>query len=64
MKRLSRYAVVFVISLLISQAALAQLISVDELAEMMEKGEVVVVSARAAVACEEESCRGSVGAYA
>ena len=48
MKRLSRYAAVLVISLLVSQAALAQLISVDELAEMMEKGDVVVVSARAA----------------
>lgn len=46
MKKLSRYAAMLVISLLVSQAALAQLISVDELAERMEKGDVVVVSAR------------------
>ena len=46
MKKLSRYAAVLVMSLLVSQAALAQLVSVDELAEMMEKGDVVIVSAR------------------
>ncbi len=46
MKKLSRYAAMLVISLLVSQAALAQIISVDELAEMMEEGDVVVVSAR------------------
>lgn len=46
MKNLSRYAAIFVMSLLVSQAALAQLITVDELAEMMEKGDVVLVSAR------------------
>jgi thiosulfate/3-mercaptopyruvate sulfurtransferase len=45
-KKLSRYAAMLVISLLVSQAALAQIISVDELAEMMEEGDVVVVSAR------------------
>ena len=33
MKKLSRYAAMLVISLLVSQAALAQLVSVDELAE-------------------------------
>ncbi len=46
MKKFSRYAAVLVISLLVSQAALAQLVSVSELSEMMEKGDVVVVSAR------------------
>jgi thiosulfate/3-mercaptopyruvate sulfurtransferase len=46
-KNLSRYAAVIFISLLISQAALAQLVTVDELDEMMEKGDVIVVSARA-----------------
>ena len=47
MKNLSRYAAVILVSLLISQAALAQLVSVDELGKMMEKGDVIVVSARA-----------------
>lgn len=46
MKNLSRYLAVIFVSLLISQAALAQLVSVDELDAMMEKGDVVVVSAR------------------
>ena len=48
MKNLSRYAAVILISLLISQVALAQLVSVDDLEKMMEKGDVIVVSARAA----------------
>ena len=47
MKKLSRYAAMFVMALLISQAALAQLITVDDLADLMEKGDVVVVSTRA-----------------
>jgi thiosulfate/3-mercaptopyruvate sulfurtransferase len=45
-KNLSRYLAVIFVSLLISQAAFAQLVSVDELEAMMEKGDVVVVSAR------------------
>ena len=48
MKKLSRYAAMLVMSLLISQAALAQLVTVSDLAEMMEKGDVVVVSTRSA----------------
>ena len=46
MKNLSRYLALIFVSLLISQAALAQLVTVKELEEMMEKGDVVVVSAR------------------
>jgi thiosulfate/3-mercaptopyruvate sulfurtransferase len=45
-KKLSRYLAVIFVSLLISQVALAQLVTVKELEEMMEKGDVVLVSAR------------------
>ena len=47
MKKLCRYAAMLAISLMISQAALAQLITVDDLADLIEKGDVVVVSTRA-----------------
>jgi thiosulfate/3-mercaptopyruvate sulfurtransferase len=46
-RNFSRYLAVIFVSLLVSQAALAQLVTVKELEEMMEKGDVVVVSARA-----------------
>jgi len=45
-RKLSRYAALLVMSLLVSQAALAQLITVSDLADIMEKGDAVVVSTR------------------
>jgi thiosulfate/3-mercaptopyruvate sulfurtransferase len=45
-KSVSRYVVAIFVVLLASQAALAQLVTVKELEEMTEKGNVVVVSAR------------------
>jgi thiosulfate/3-mercaptopyruvate sulfurtransferase len=45
-KKLSRYAAMFVMALLISQTVQAGLVTVSELAEMMEKGDLVVVSTR------------------
>lgn len=63
MKKLSRYAAILVMSLLVSQAALAQLVTVDELAEMMEKGEVVVVSARSPKDYEKVHIPGAVNLW-
>ena len=63
MKNLSRYAAIFVMSLLVSQAALAQLITVDELVGMMEKGDVVLVSARSAKDYDKVHIPGAVNLW-
>ena len=46
MKIKSTFAVLLALAILLTQGVSAQVISVDELADMIEKGDVIVVSAR------------------